>query len=281
MGYTLIQTGAQLAKFENYVADHNITRIAMDFEGEFNLHIYGRKLCLIQLFDNKNFFLIDPFNIADSELIRFFTNKKIVKYMFGCGSDMELIYYQYGVKLKSVFDLQLCTEVLNLPFQGLDRIINEVLHVEIKNKKMYQMFNWTVRPIRKDALEYALGDVKYLFEIYACFMDEIKKQNLWDVLIEKMVKSEFDYEKDRKPKLLTSKEYLALPRDKKERFNTLFEAREALAKKFNLPPNLVIANSNLFVLTADIRYADTLPFCNKINGKMKEEITDVLSKLHF
>jgi ribonuclease D len=189
---------------------------------------------------------------------------------------MELIYYQYGIKLKSVFDLQLCTDVLNLPFQGLDKIINEVLHIEIKNKKMYQMFNWTIRPIRKDALEYALGDVKYLFQIYACFMDEIKKRDLCDVLIEKMVKSEFDYEKERKPKLLTGKEYMALPRDKKERFDVLFEAREALAKKFNLPPNLVIANPDLFVLTGNAQDIGTLSFCNKINEKMKEEIVAVL-----
>jgi ribonuclease D len=199
--------------------------------------------------------------------------------MFGCGSDMELIYYQYGVKLKSVFDLQVCAEVLNLPFQGLDKIINEVLHIEIKNKKMYQMFNWTARPIRKDALEYALGDVKYLFQLYAYFMEEIKKRDLCDALIEKMVRSEFDYEKERKPKLLTSKEYMALSRDKKDRFNVLFEAREALAKKFNLPPNLVIANPDLFVLTGNSRYISKLPFCNKIDEKMKREIVEVFSKL--
>ncbi|GHU85489.1 hypothetical protein FACS189473_4520 [Spirochaetia bacterium] len=279
MAYTLIETSAQFVEFEKYLTSRNITKLAMDFEGEFNLHIYGRKLCLIQLFDNRNYFIIDPFNISNNELARFFTNKKIVKYMFGCGSDMELIYYQYGVKLKSVFDLQICTDVLNLPFQGLDKIINEVLHIEIKNKKMYQMFNWTTRPIRKDALEYALGDVKYLFQIYSYFMDEIKKQNLCDTLIEKMVRSEFDYEKERKPKLLTSKEYMALSRDKKERFEALFEARETLARKFNLPPNLVIANPDLFALTGDGQDIGKLSFCNKINAKMKEEILSIIKDI--
>ena len=35
-------------------------RIAVDFEGEFNLHIYGEHLCLIQIFDGCDFYLIDP-----------------------------------------------------------------------------------------------------------------------------------------------------------------------------------------------------------------------------
>ena len=41
--------------------------IAVDLEGEFNLHIYGEHLCLIQIFDGKDFYIIDPRSKAVSE----------------------------------------------------------------------------------------------------------------------------------------------------------------------------------------------------------------------
>ena len=37
-----------------------LERIAVDFECEFNLHIYGEHLCLIQIFDGLSYYLIDP-----------------------------------------------------------------------------------------------------------------------------------------------------------------------------------------------------------------------------
>lgn len=36
-----------------------VQQVAMDFEGEFNLHCYGEHLCLIQIFDGAGFYLID------------------------------------------------------------------------------------------------------------------------------------------------------------------------------------------------------------------------------
>ncbi|GHV89420.1 hypothetical protein AGMMS50267_17800 [Spirochaetia bacterium] len=72
---------------------------------------------------------------------------------------------------------------------------------------------------------------------------------------------------------------MALPKDKKERFKALFEAREGLAKKFNLPPNLVIANPDLFVLTGNVKDAGSLSFCNKINDKMREEILSIIKDI--
>ena len=46
MNYTLIDNSADL---EKYIAAWNVLdRIAVDFECEFNLHIYGEHLCLIQ-----------------------------------------------------------------------------------------------------------------------------------------------------------------------------------------------------------------------------------------
>ena len=66
--------------------------IAVDLEGEFNLHIYGEHLCLIQIFDGKDFYIIDPRSKAVSEkaVVAFFTSD-IQKVWFDVQSDNSLI----------------------------------------------------------------------------------------------------------------------------------------------------------------------------------------------
>ncbi|MGE4464410.1 MAG: 3'-5' exonuclease, partial [Sphaerochaeta sp.] len=61
--YTMIDTDAALASLLVTWKEAGITSVAMDFEGEFNLHIYGEHLCLIQLFDGSAYYLVDPFKV--------------------------------------------------------------------------------------------------------------------------------------------------------------------------------------------------------------------------
>jgi ribonuclease D len=56
----------------------------MDFEAEFNLHVYGEHLCLIQVFDGEEFLLIDPMNIDEKDLKSFLEMKSPVKVFFWC-----------------------------------------------------------------------------------------------------------------------------------------------------------------------------------------------------
>ena len=66
--------------------------IAVDLEGEFNLHIYGEHLCLIQIFDGKDFYIIDPRSKAVSEkaVVAFFTSD-IQKVWFDVQSEPQLL----------------------------------------------------------------------------------------------------------------------------------------------------------------------------------------------
>ena len=50
--------------------------IAVDFEGEFNLHIYGEHLCLIQIFDGSVYYIIDPRSrkLSRNALLEFFAS---------------------------------------------------------------------------------------------------------------------------------------------------------------------------------------------------------------
>lgn len=60
MNYLSIDSDEQIIKLLEQWKINGTQQVAMDFEGEFNLHCYGEHLCLIQIFDGQNFYLIDP-----------------------------------------------------------------------------------------------------------------------------------------------------------------------------------------------------------------------------
>ncbi len=106
MQYIYIESNKGLIEFRSRLHKNKIELIAMDFEGEFNLHCYGEKLCLIQIFDGERFYIIDPFPISREELKRTLESRAI-KLFYDASSDRMLIYKQYGIKITSILDLKI------------------------------------------------------------------------------------------------------------------------------------------------------------------------------
>jgi len=142
----------KLTAFLKHLKDERITTLAVDFEGEFNLHAYGERLCLVQIFDGKVFFTIDPFAVSPELLKQFLEDRKVLKLFFGAGSDVQLVYKQSKIVLNSVLDLQILAEVAGCQNQGLGGLTEELLGKVTVKKKQYQMHNWLRRPIDRDAL---------------------------------------------------------------------------------------------------------------------------------
>lgn len=245
----------------------------MDFEGEFNLHVYGEKLCLIQVYDRKNRFIIDPLSVNDGE-IRRFLETRIIKYMYGAESDISLVYKQYGLKLERVYDQQLLVDTLGYDKRGLDAALERALGIVSGGKKKFQMYNWTLRPINPDALEYALADVLHLFDLNAVLMKEIKKAGKYDELIHRLVSFSFDFDKQRVPGIFKQREYLSLPGEQQETLKKVFDIREDMARKNNVPPNVVLDKKDLFAVAREPRYIRQVRFDRRMTEAMKRELTE-------
>ena len=244
--YTVIASDRELIAFRKYLGSNAIGTIAIDFESENNLHEYGSRVCLIQIFDGKKCVIIDPFGISKEVLKGFLEDKKVVKLGYGSESDMSLLFKQYQIRMKALYDVKILVDVLNLEKKGLDSVTQEVLGVAADtNKKRYQMHNWTRRPIDKKAIEYALSDVAYLFEVRTKLLERIQNQGLVPALLEEFVKREYDYEKTSIPTLFKSKKFASLHKHEKERAQALYAVREKYAKEQNCPPNDMLLNSDL------------------------------------
>lgn len=110
--YTLIDSDAKLNLLQSQWKEQGITTVAMDFEGEFNLHIYGEHLCLIQLFDGSAYALVDPFTLSKEALKAFLEDASLLKVMFDCASDSALVRKQYDILLDGVYDIRIAALAL-------------------------------------------------------------------------------------------------------------------------------------------------------------------------
>jgi len=278
--YTAIKNDNDINQFMKYLTKNNIELLAMDFESESNLHVYGEKLCLVQVFDGKRYFLIDPFSISRDELAKLFEDKKIIKYFYGCESDLSLVYKQYQIKIKSVFDIKNMVDVLDLEKKGLDSVISSVLNISsTTNKKQYQMYNWTIRPIKSEALEYALSDVEHLFDLYNELNKRIHDNNKYTELIHAIVRNRNEFDSKSIPTVFKSFEYKELKSIEKDLFKKIYDLRDKYAKELNFPPNVVIAKEFMFKIASKKINVENIVFDKKISEKYRKQIIISLKEI--
>lgn len=273
--YRMIDTDEKLDKLLAYWRFHAISCIAMDFEGEFNLHIYGEHLCLVQLFDGFSYFLVDPFSVSANSLQRLLESTDIEKVMFDCASDAALVRKQYGIMLQRVHDIRLTACLLG--FDGnLNALRARCLELPMKSgKKRDQKANWLKRPIAGQLIEYALSDVEHLFAIRTVLDREITKRGL---LLQEMESQKTAALPKGPDKAGWEKldGYHYLNRRQKIYVRWYFQARDELAKKLNVPPARVLDKRILVQLAKG-----DLDFCvRQYSSLMRSELITLLSAAH-
>lgn len=246
--YELIATDRGLADFRHRLHQQEVRAIAVDFEGEFNLHEYGCRLCLIQVYDGSRYCLIDPFPVSPGELKAFLEDRGIVKLFYGADSDRSLVHKQYGIEIRSMYDLKVLVDLLDLEQKGLDGVLKSVLGIETTGKKKFQMHNWTRRPIEREALQYALTDVQHLFRLHTALLKLVQEKRLVDELVLRLVQDPPEFNPSPIPTIQKSREYRELSPREKARFQKILDLREEVAKELNYPPNVVIAKELMFLI---------------------------------
>jgi len=270
--YTEIAGSAQLAAYRKSLAERGVAKIAVDFEGEFNLHVYGEHLCLIQVYDGRDFVLIDPLKTGEEELRAFLEMKSPVKLFFGADSDRMLVYKQYGIKIASLFDVQHLVEVLDLEKKGLDSVLFSQLGVEVVKKKKFQQYNWMTRPLDGEAKAYALGDVEYLFRLSEVLLEKIIERGLVEEMAFRLVSGQLDYDRKTVPGIFKTPEYRKMRGAVKSRYERAVEIREEFARQMNVPPNLVLTKQDLADIAYDPAAVKRVRFNKRVTEKTRMEL---------
>lgn len=276
--YTYITSDSGLIEFRKHLHRNRIDEISMDFEGEFNLHCYGERLCLIQIFDNKRFYVLDPFTISKEELKKTLEGREI-KLFYDASSDRMLVYKQYGIKITSILDLKILVGLLEFKHNALNDILNNLFKIETYKKKKFQMYNWMKRPIDEDAIQYALSDVEYLFQLKDELLHRITQKDMIGQLVYGLVRTNTNYDKFSIPSIKKKKEYQTLSVDEKGKCDKIYNMRERIAKRLNRSPNNIFSNRKIFEI---VRKQITIPeliYGKGLSASVKKEINNGLSKI--
>lgn len=137
--------------------------VGVDTESD-SFHHYQEKVCLLQLSDLENDYIVDPLAVRDlSPLAAMFADPGVVKVFHGADYDVVSLKRDFGFTFRTLFDTMLAAQFLGLPRVGLADLIERWFGWEIDKK--WQRHDWAERPLLEEHLDYARGDTHFLLAL--------------------------------------------------------------------------------------------------------------------
>lgn len=244
-----ITTTEELASLCERLAASEFVTVDTEFLRD---NTYYPKLCLVQVADDDGAFAIDP--LADGidlkPLLDLLADKNVLKVMHACRQDMEIFYQLMDALPEPIFDTQVAAMVCGFGDSvGYETLVTKITKAQMDKSARYT--DWSKRPLTETQLNYALGDVTYLRDIYRTLKAELDRENRVSWVEEETAVL-------RDPEIYHVRPDEAWKRLKvrtnKPRFlgilKALAEWRELQAQERDLPRNRVAKDETLFEIAA-------------------------------
>lgn len=137
---------------------------------------YRPILCLIQLAVPGIEVIVDPLapGLDLGPFYALMANPDVVKVFHAARQDIEIVYQDSGLIPKPLFDSQIAAMALGYgEAVSYGTLVKKLL--KRNHDKTYQAVDWSVRPLTSRQLEYAIGDVTHLRDIYAILKKRLKE----------------------------------------------------------------------------------------------------------
>lgn len=138
---------------------------------------YWPELCLVQIADDKEAAAIDP--LADgidlTPLLDLLTdNENVLKVFHAGGQDVEIIHNLTSKTPHPIFDTQIAMMAISQSEQiGYANLVESWLGKSVD--KGARFTDWSRRPLTDSQIEYAIGDVTYLAQIFPRILKKLVK----------------------------------------------------------------------------------------------------------
>jgi len=270
-----LTTAAAIAEAAAHFA--TLPRIGIDLEFDDMRYRYGRHLALVQVFDGREVYLIDPLPLEPhmaeglEPLFKVLRDPAVAKVFHSCKSDILLLDELFHVHCRNIVDTSvqftmLAAEDNNI---SLGRLISTEMGFEVD--KGEQKSNWLKRPLTEAQKEYAANDVLYLFELTDKLTARLAELNRvhWAEQ-ENLALEDVRYGRDDlRPWTRNATKFKISPEDL-PLYRELYKLREKLAKEIDRPPYHVISNDKLAELARNpITTANQLRAANGLHPELK------------
>jgi len=271
--YVLIDGEKEFRAYLKTFAESDRFIMAVDIEAESNLHAYGEKLCLIQVFDGVDRVIIDPLEMDADTPRALFEDRAILKVMYDASSDLSLLKNTSDMEIKSILDLRPAVELLGYGKKDLHSVLTAELGISLEKKSRFQKHNWTKRPISAQAIDYALNDVAHLLALKDAIWRKLYERQLLDTfLLKNLQVQNKDYTRKAEDRYKRTKGYHSLHGAERTAFRRAFNVREKYAIALDMPPHNVIGNSDLVRIAGDPEHLDGIRFSKRIGSDAAHDL---------
>jgi ribonuclease D len=257
--------------------------VAIDLEFDKNFYRFGFNLCLVQIFDGSDCFLIDPLsrNLNIQELFSVLEDPSTQKVCFSFDEDLRLLH-SLGCFPKNLYDLDIASRLLNYPAQSLTNLLEGVMGVDTGASS--QQSNWYKRPLSDKQKSYAANDVLHLLELKQYLANKAEKNGVKSWINEENKALDFlDYSDVDNNGIIKEKDKRNLNEVEWHIYKKLVYWRHEMARKFNKPDFQIAGKKILMNLAKEpdtvSDWQDTKGIFRKAKTEnCEKELKDVLDK---
>lgn len=171
--YTLIEHDADLVAFRDEHREIDWLCFDTEFVGEKR---FVTLICLIQVASPKGFFLIDPLKVDNLEpFLELIRDPRILKITHAGENDYRLLYQNLGTLPNNIFDTQVAAAFAGYKYPvSFGRLVEGELGVVLG--KGYAVADWQSRPFSAKQLDYAIDDVRYLYQLWQSLQSKLESR---------------------------------------------------------------------------------------------------------
>ena len=167
----MVEDQASLAQTVDVLAASPV--IGIDTESD-SSYAYQEKVCLIQISDLSTDYIVDPLSIDDlSPLKGILADRSIVKVLHGADYDVVCLGRDFDFRIRGLFDTLIAAQLLGMERIGLADLIARFFGVELD--KQYQRYNWGLRPLLPEHVDYARGDTHFLLALREIMLPRLRR----------------------------------------------------------------------------------------------------------
>lgn len=214
---------------------------------------YYPKLCLIQIGKpNKEAVAIDPIggDLDLTPVYDLFFDENLLKVIHAGRQDLEIFFNLAGEIVLPLFDTQIAAMVCGYGDSvGYENLVRTITGGALD--KSSQFTNWANRPLSQKQLDYALGDVTHLVDIYLHLKKELDKRGRtnWVFQEEKIMANPETYQNP--PENAWKRIKIRTPKPRTLAvLKALAAWRETTAQHRNIPKNWVLRDETLADMAA-------------------------------
>ena len=151
---------------------------------------YYPDLCLVQVACPNEGAAIDPKSpdLDLAPLLKLLVEEPVLKVFHAGGQDLEIIYNLTGKTPQPLFDTQIAAMALGLGEQiGYTNLVAAYANIQVD--KGARFTDWARRPLNDRQIDYAIGDVTHLAQLFPRMVDKLRRTGRGEWLDDEMARA--------------------------------------------------------------------------------------------